>query len=95
MFFSAQRPKAAEPPEALIRATMMPSSTRNRKMPALPAMASIMPLLMMVSSVSTGAKLDWNSAPTRMPINRDEYASLVIRARTMATTGGTRAQKVP
>ena len=45
--------------------------------------------------MATGAKLHWNRAPTRMPINRDEKASLVIRARTMATTGGIRAQKVP
>ena len=29
-----------------------------------------------------------------MPMKREEYASLVIRARTMATMGGTRAQKV-
>ena len=94
MFFSAQRPKAAEPPEALTRATMMPSSTRNKKMPALPSMADTSPSLTMVSRVATGAKLHWNSAPTRMPMKREEYASLVIRARTMATMGGTRAQKV-
>ena len=96
MFFSAQRPKAAEPPEALTRATMMPRSTRNRnkKMPALPSMADTSPSLTMVSRVATGAKLHWNSAPTRMPMKREEYASLVIRARTMATMGGTRAQKV-
>ena len=95
MFFSAQRPNAALPPARLTSATIMPSSTRKRKMPALSAMAAMMPSLTIISSVATGEKLQANSAPITTPIKRDEYASLVISASVMAMIGGTSAQKVP
>ena len=45
MFFSAQRPKAALPPAKLTSATMMPSRTRKRKMPALSAIAAMIPVV--------------------------------------------------
>ena len=67
MFFSAQRPKAALPPARLTSATMMPSSTRNRKMPALSPIAAMRPSLTTVSSVATGLKFDTNSAPSSTP----------------------------
>ena len=53
---------------------MMPSSTRNMKMPAFQpsAMAPMKPSLIMVSSAPTGLKPAANSAPTRMPTNREE-----------------------
>ena len=95
MFFSAQRPKAALAPLALTKATMMPSSTRNRKIPALPEIESISPLLRTVSSVVMGAKSQTNSPPTITPRNKDRYACLVIRARMIATKGGISAQNVP
>ena len=37
---------------------------------------------------------EYSTAPTTMPMNREEYTSLVMRARPMATTGGSRDQKV-
>ena len=95
MFFSAQRPKAALPPAKLTSATMMPSRTRKRKMPALSAIAAMMPSLTIMSIVATGAKPQAKSAPITTPIKRDEYASFVISASVMAMMGGTSAQKVP
>ena len=71
MFLAAQRPNAAEPPAAFTRATMMPSSTRNRKMPALSEMAATRPSLTIMSSAPMGEKFCANSAPTVMPINRE------------------------
>ena len=47
------------------------------------------------TTVSQGWKLLTSSAPTRQPRNREEYTSLLIRASTMATMGGSRDQKVP
>ena len=70
MFFSAQRPKAAEPPAAFTSATRMPSSTRNRKMPALSARAVMRPSLMMRSTVFTGAKSAAKRAPRTTPTKR-------------------------
>ena len=95
MFFSAQRPKAALPPARLTSATMMPSRTRKRKMPALSATAVMRPSLTIISIVATGEKLQAKSAPMTTPMKRDEYASLVISASVMAMIGGTSAQKVP
>ena len=46
------------------------------------------------STVPSKLKLEYSSPPIRMPINREEYTSLVIRARAMAITGGSRAQGV-
>ena len=71
---TAQRPKAAEPPAALTSATMMPSRTRNMKMPAFQpsAMAPMKPSEIMVSRESTRLKPPTNSEPTTMPMNRDE-----------------------
>ena len=59
------------------------------------AIAVIKPELRAVSRAATGAKFAQKRAPTSTPMNREEYASLVIRANTMARMGGTRAQKVP
>ena len=95
IFSSAQRPKAALPPAKLTSATMMPSRTRKRKMPALSATAVTRPSLTIMSIVAMGEKLQANSAPITTPMKREEYASLVISARVMATMGGTSAQKVP
>ena len=44
------------------------------------------------------AELDemaYRRPPERIPMNREEYTSLVIRARTMAITGGINAAQVP
>ena len=64
------------------------------KIPALPVMASVKPSLIMASSAPMGLKLETNSAPTSMPMNSELKVSLVISARTIATIGGTSAQKV-
>ena len=45
MWVSAQRPKAALPPALLIRATITPRMTRNRKIPAVPSTAEMIPVL--------------------------------------------------
>ena len=71
MFFEAQRPKAAEPPAAFTNATMMPSSTKNRKMPALSEIAATKPSLTIISSAPMGEKPFANSAPTTIPIKRE------------------------
>ena len=71
MCVSAQRPKAAEPPAAFTSATMIPSRTRKRKMPALSAIAAMRPSLTTASSAATGAKFVVNSAPTTTPMNSE------------------------
>ena len=104
MFFSAQRPNAAEPPDLLINATIIPSKTRNKKIPAVSEIAEIRPSLMMVSIVFAKnglipeglvGKPTTNMAPIKTPAKSEEYASLVMRAKTMATSGGTKAHGVP
>jgi hypothetical protein len=67
MFFSAQRAKAALPPARFTRPTMMPSSTKNRKMPALPEIAAIYAVssLMTAFSAPTGEKFATKRAPTQ------------------------------
>ena len=97
--FLAQRPKASEPPVLFIRSTMMPRMTRNTMMAMLPESETVVTIPLSPStsctSVSQGAKLLTSRAPTRQPRNREEYTSLLIRASTMATMGGSRDQKVP
>ena len=94
--FLAQRPNAAEPPALFIRSTMMPRTTRKIRMEM--SMALIMPTPspapMKFTTVCQGSKSASSRAPTRQPRNREEYTSLLIRARAMATTGGNRAQPV-
>ena len=97
--FFAQRPKASEPPVLFIRSTMMPSTTRKTMMAMLPESATVVTIPLSPStsctSVFQGWKLLTSRAPTRQPRNREEYTSLLIRASTMATMGGSRDQKVP
>ena len=92
----AQRPKAAEPPALFIRSTMMPSITRKIRMEM--SMALIMPTPSPAptkfTTICQGWKFASSRAPARQPRNREEYTSLLIRARAMATTGGNRAQPV-
>ena len=45
-------------------------------------------------TVPSKEKLEYSRPPARMPMNREEYTSLVISARAMAMMGGTKAQKV-
>ena len=42
-----------------------------------------------------GLPLVYRKQPTIMPRNKDEYTSLVIKARTMAATGGSKDATVP
>ena len=97
MFLEAQRPKASDPPAWLMRATRIPRMTRNNMMPAFHGSASppMNPSLTMVSSVPTGLNPVYNSAPASIPMKRDEYTSLVIKAGVIAMIEGARAQKVP
>ena len=94
--FLAQRPKAAEPPALFIRSTMMPRMTRKIKMEM--SMALIIPTEplapMKLMAVFQGSKSASSRAPTRQPRNKEEYTSLLIRARAIATTGGNSAQPV-
>ena len=53
-----------------------------------------MPPLNTWLSVPSKEKLEYSRPPTRMPMNREEYTSLVIRARAMAMTGGSRDRAV-
>ena len=66
---------------------MLPESDTVVTMPLSPSTSC--------TSVSQGRKLLTSRAPTRQPRNREEYTSLLIRASTMATMGGSRDQKVP
>ena len=89
----AHWPNAADPPTRFISATRIPSTTRNTRIPTFQLSASLVTMppsswKNMVFIISSRLPLLYSSAPVRMPINRDEYASLVIRARAMATTGG-------
>ena len=43
MFLDAQRPKAAEPPVLLIKATKTPKTTKKINIPAVPETESIKP----------------------------------------------------
>ena len=88
---------------------MMPRMTKKIKIPAF--QESLMALMKPTSTgsapaiskeppttkfrVSTGLKPASSRAPTTMPTNRDEYASFVIKASTIATMGGTSDQNVP
>ena len=47
-----------------------------------------------VSKLRQGAKPSVSSAPTTHPASREEYTSLVAKASTMATAGGSSAQPV-
>ena len=67
IFFSAHLPKACEPPDALINATIIPRIMRNKKIPALSLIAEIIPSLIMVLMVSTGLKPATNNAPITIP----------------------------
>ena len=53
-----------------------------------------MPPLNTWSTVPSKAKLEYSSPPTKMPRNSELYTSLVISARAMAMTGGSRDQKL-
>lgn len=64
------------------------------KIPALPETASMRPLLIIESMVSSGLNDDARSPPTTIPMNREELTYLVISASPIAMTGGTSAQNV-
>ena len=68
----AQRPKAADPPVLLIKATIMPRITRKIKIPALEETAPINHSFIMTSIVFRGLKEVASKPPTRIPINREE-----------------------
>ena len=71
---------------------MAPSSTSKKKifrsMPSIRVRNS-------VSKLRQGAKPSASSAPITHPASREEYTSLVTKASTMATAGGSSAQPVP
>ena len=87
----AHSPKAREPPDRANSTTMAPSSTSKKKifrsMPSIRVRNS-------GSKLRQGAKPSVSSAPTTHPASREEYTSLVAKASTMATAGGSSAQPV-
>ena len=94
--FEAHLPNAAEPPALLMRATIMPSNTRNIKIPALPETAEIKPSVVILSIAWMGLKfLTDKRPPTKIPTKSEEYTSLVIRASPIAIIGGKSDQSVP
>ena len=72
MFFSAQRPKAALPPDLFTSATRMPRMTRKQRLPARSDTETESPSTTMRLSVCTGLKPAANSAPISTPKNREE-----------------------
>ena len=88
IFFCAQFPKALEAPDLLTKATMVPRITRNTRIPALSATAVLMESTVTMSKVVLKLQPAAIAAPRTIPIKSEEYASLVTRARTMATRGG-------
>mgnify|MGYP003309359259 CR=1 FL=1 len=50
---------------------------------------------MVCSTIPTGLKLEYISAPTKIPINKEEYTSFVSSAKMIATIGGNNAHAVP
>ena len=72
----------------LLTALMKPTEVSS---PSTPATV----LEMMLFIVSMGLKPATSRAPTTMPMNSELYVSLVMRASTMATSGGTSDQNVP
>ena len=111
MCFDAQRPKAAEPPALFISDTIEPSTTRNTIMPTFHGLdrhemspyclasepVPTVSLSRCVKKPSKPVPIDilYKIAPSTMPMNSDEYTSLVFSASAMATTGGRRDQIVP
>ena len=87
----AHSPKAREPPDRANSTTMAPSSTSKKKI--FRSMPSIR-VRNRVSKLRQGAKPSVSSAPTTHPASREEYTSLVAKASTMATVGGSSAQPV-
>ena len=72
MFLVAHLPKASEPPALLIKATKLPKNTKNANIPAVPFIASIIPLLITLSTVKTMLKLVTRSPPQITPIISEE-----------------------
>ena len=111
MCFDAQRPKAAEPPALFMSDTIEPSTTRKTIIPTFhgsdrhemsPYCLASEPvptvsLSRCVKKPSKPVPIDilYKIAPSTMPMNSDEYTSLVFNANAMATTGGRRDQIVP
>ena len=111
MCFDAQRPKAAEPPALFISDTIEPRMTRNTIMPTFHGLdrhemspyclasepVPTVSLSRCVKKPSKPVPIDilYKIAPSTMPMNSDEYTSLVFNANAMATTGGRRDQIVP
>ena len=111
MCFEAQRPKAADPPALFISDTIEPKTTRNTMMPTFHGSdrQEIRPYCLASAPVPTVSLSKWvkkpskpvpidmlyNIAPSTMPMNNEEYTSLVFSASAMATTGGRRDQIVP
>ena len=63
--------------------------TRNIRMPMLPPALDVRRETKSWNA-SMGLPLVYRKQPTIMPRNKDEYTSLVIKARTMAATGGSK-----
>ena len=94
--FVAQFPYAAEPPDFVISPTMIPSMTRKIKIPRFHGSPTYSVITWKIdSSVRTILKLVKSSAPAMIPINKEEYTSLVISAKTIAIRGGSSAKGVP
>ena len=53
-------------------ATIIPSTTKNTNIPAVPDTEAIRPSLITLSSVVSGLNPDDSSAPAITPINREE-----------------------
>ena len=72
MCFAAQVPNAREPPALLIRATMMPSSTKKTKIPAVSLTAEIRPSEVIASIALRKSKFAYIKPPTTIPIASEE-----------------------
>ena len=85
-----QRPNAAEPPARFMSITMAPRITRNTSMPTFQPSDSCptMPSTNTCCSTPDREKPAYSTPPTRMPINSEEYTSLVISTSTMAMRAG-------
>ena len=99
MRFSAQRPNAAAPPERFISTTSVPSRITKTRMRAcepsvMPAIRPPLSWNSIVWNASSALPPAYRNAPTATPMNSEEYTSFVMNASVMATSGGSRDQKV-
>ena len=82
-----------------IKATMIPKITKKTRIPTFQLSASfvIMPpssWKSRVLNISSKLPLAYSKAPIAIPTNREEYTSLVINAKPIAITGGSREKIV-